>query len=213
MCQPTRQGREAAWMPSLPSGCRSELLPQRHCLWLVTHAGSSMHVAWCQDDLDNQKKWHGPCCQSSSSHRWPKQNHLKTVFWSYGTKIKTEYFWQEDLPLAGGAWLKWDNEWWRCSPSWSYVGYTSVCLCQKWSNWDFPGGPVVKTLPSSAGGAGLIPDRVTKIPHASRAKAQNIKQKQHCNRADKVFKNGPHQKNKIIFNKKVIKLYILFVSL
>ena len=70
---------------------------------------------------------------------------------------------------------------------------------------------MVKTLPSSAGGAGLIPDRVTKIPHASRPKAQNIKQKQYCNRFNKVFKNGPRQKNKKIF--KVIKLYILFVSL
>ena len=32
--------------------------------------------------------------------------------------------------------------------------------------WDFPSGPVVKTLPSNAGGMGLIPDRGAKIPHA-----------------------------------------------
>ena len=32
--------------------------------------------------------------------------------------------------------------------------------------WDFPGGPVVKTLPSNTGG---------KIPHASGPKNQNIK--------------------------------------
>ena len=32
---------------------------------------------------------------------------------------------------------------------------------------DFPGGPVVKTLPSSAVGMGSIPDRGAKIPHAS----------------------------------------------
>ena len=111
MCQPTRASGKVGKLlecPSLPSECRSELLSQRHCLWLVTHAGSSMRVAWCQDDHDNQKKWHGPCCQSSSSHRWPKQNHLKTVFWSYGTRTKTEYLWQEDLPLGGGGWLKWD---------------------------------------------------------------------------------------------------------
>ena len=31
---------------------------------------------------------------------------------------------------------------------------------------DFPGGPVVKTLPSSAGDAVSIPGRGTKIPHA-----------------------------------------------
>ena len=32
--------------------------------------------------------------------------------------------------------------------------------------WDFPGGPVVKTLPSTTGGAGSIPGQGTKIPHA-----------------------------------------------
>ena len=33
-------------------------------------------------------------------------------------------------------------------------------------HWDFPGGPVIKSLPSNAGGAGLIPGWGTKIPHA-----------------------------------------------
>ena len=33
-------------------------------------------------------------------------------------------------------------------------------------NRDFPGGPVVKTSPSSAGGAGSIPGRGAKIAHA-----------------------------------------------
>ena len=32
---------------------------------------------------------------------------------------------------------------------------------------DFPGGPVVKNLPSSAGDVGSIPGRGTKIPHAT----------------------------------------------
>ena len=31
----------------------------------------------------------------------------------------------------------------------------------------FPGGPVVKNLPSSAGDVGSIPGRGTKIPHAA----------------------------------------------
>ena len=35
---------------------------------------------------------------------------------------------------------------------------------------DFPGGPVVKTLPSNAGDAGSTPDWRAKIPHASAAK-------------------------------------------
>ena len=33
---------------------------------------------------------------------------------------------------------------------------------------DFPGGPVVKNLPSNAGHAGSIPSQGTKIPHAVR---------------------------------------------
>ena len=59
----------------------------------------------------------------------------------------------------------------------------------------FPGGPVVKTLPSSVGGVGLIPGWGAKIPHALWPKNQNIKQKQHCNIFNKDFKNGLHQKD------------------
>ena len=33
-------------------------------------------------------------------------------------------------------------------------------------SWDFPGGPVVKTSPSNAGGAGSIPGWGAKVPHA-----------------------------------------------
>ena len=33
--------------------------------------------------------------------------------------------------------------------------------------WDFPGAPVVKTPPSSAGDVGSIPGWGTKIPHAA----------------------------------------------
>ena len=62
-------------------------------------------------------------------------------------------------------------------------------------NRDFPGSPVVKTSPSNAGSAGSIPGQGIKIPHASRPKHQNIKQKQYCNKFNKDFKNGPHQKN------------------
>ena len=32
---------------------------------------------------------------------------------------------------------------------------------------DFPGGPVVKNLPSNAGNTGSIPGQGTKIPHAT----------------------------------------------
>ena len=66
----------------------------------------------------------------------------------------------------------------------------------------FPGGPAVKTSPSSAEGAGLIPGQGAKIPHTSQPKHQNIKQNQHCNKFNKNFKNGPHQKKKKILENK-----------
>ena len=53
---------------------------------------------------------------------------------------------------------------------------------------DFPGGPVVKTLPSKAGGAGSILGQGTKIPHALGPKNQNIKQKPYCNKSVKTLK-------------------------
>ena len=42
---------------------------------------------------------------------------------------------------------------------------------------DFPGGPVVKTLSSNAGGIGSIPGQGAKVTHASWPKDQDIKQK------------------------------------
>ena len=61
-----------------------------------------------------------------------------------------------------------------------------VLLVKKKHYRDFPGGPVVKTLPSNAGGGGLILGQGTKIPHALQPKKQNLKQqKQYCNKFDK----------------------------
>lgn len=40
---------------------------------------------------------------------------------------------------------------------------------------DFPGHPVVKTLPSSAGGVSLTPGWEAKLPHALWLKSQNVK--------------------------------------
>ena len=57
------------------------------------------------------------------------------------------------------------------------------------------------TLLSNAGGASSIPGPGDRIPHASRPKNQNIKQKQYCNKFNKDFINGPHQK-KNLKNKK-----------
>ena len=38
---------------------------------------------------------------------------------------------------------------------------------QKTNSWGFPGGPVVKNLPSDAGDRGSIPGQGTKIPRAA----------------------------------------------
>ena len=53
------------------------------------------------------------------------------------------------------------------------------CFCHtlKCTLGDFPGGPVVKTLPSNARGVGLIPGRGVKIPHVTWAKKPNTKWK------------------------------------
>ena len=55
-------------------------------------------------------------------------------------------------------------------------------LSRNKASWDFPGGPVVKTSPPSAGGAGLIPGWGAKIQHASGPQNKTIKQKQHCDK-------------------------------
>ena len=73
-------------------------------------------------------------------------------------------------------------------------GFPHYKEMKKKLSWEFPGGPVVKTSSSSAG------VRVcweAKIPHALRPKKQNTKQKQCCNKFNKDFKNGPHQKRSL----------------
>ena len=53
---------------------------------------------------------------------------------------------------------------------------------------DFPGDPVVKTLPSNAEGAG----QEAKIPYVLQPKNQNVTRKKYCKKFNKDFKNGPH---------------------
>ena len=45
----------------------------------------------------------------------------------------------------------------------------NVCMFSsfKKKDWEFPDGPVVKTVSSNAGGAGLIPGHGAKTPYAS----------------------------------------------
>ena len=98
-------------------------------------------------------------------------------------------------------WLEsWTNSFWNSE---THLGYSSkninITLKKKRKKerkivlWDFPGSPVVKTLPSNARGADLIPGWGAKIPHALWPKNQNIKHKQYCNKFNKDLKNGPHQ--------------------
>ena len=61
--------------------------------------------------------------------------------------------------------------------------------------WGFPGGPVVKTLPSNAGGAGSIPSQGAKTtPWLMVKNTDHKQQKQYCKQFNKDFKNGPHKK-------------------
>ena len=71
---------------------------------------------------------------------------------------------------------------------------TCACQARRRKRGDFPGGPVVKTSPPSAGGVGSISGQTSKIPHALRPTNQDIKQKQCCNRFNKDFKSGLHEK-------------------
>ena len=47
---------------------------------------------------------------------------------------------------------------------------------------------MVKTLPSTAGGVGLILGQAARIPHASWSKKQNMEVKHYCNRFNKDLK-------------------------
>ena len=51
---------------------------------------------------------------------------------------------------------------------------------------------MVKTLPSNAEGVGSIPGWGAKITHTLGSKNQNMKQKQYCNKFNRLKKNFPH---------------------
>ena len=67
-------------------------------------------------------------------------------------------------------------------------------------------------LPSNVGGAGSIFGLEDGIPSASWSKGQSKnkqtnKQKKYCNKLNKDFKNGPHQKNTLKKKSRTIKLF------
>ena len=57
-------------------------------------------------------------------------------------------------------------------------------------------GSVVKILPSSAEGQGSVLVREPRSHMPCDQKNPNIKLKQYCNKLNKDFKKGPHQKKK-----------------
>ena len=65
---------------------------------------------------------------------------------------------------------------------------------------DFPGSPVVETLPSNADGVGLIPNRGATIPHSSWPKNQNIRQKHCYNKFNKDLKKVGEKSSLPVFN-------------
>ena len=70
--------------------------------------------------------------------------------------------WDIKDPMAGIRTL-WGNR--NVKTSEKELGTQNACY--KTGSWDFPNGPVVKILPSNAGGAGSIPGQGTEIPHSS----------------------------------------------
>ena len=99
------------------------------------------------------------------------------------------------LSVFGNKLIYFESEWLEKNKEQFGINTSIVKVILNITCWDFPGGPVVKTSPSSAGGAGSIPGQGAKIPHASQPGNQKVKQKQYCNKFNKDFKNGPHQKN------------------
>ena len=64
--------------------------------------------------------------------------------------------------------------------------------CLKMHLGHFPGSLVVKTPPSNAEGASLIPGQRAKIPHVLQPKNQNITQKKYCNKFNSIFNKCLH---------------------
>ena len=60
------------------------------------------------------------------------------------------------------------------------------------SPWNSPGGPGVKTLPSSAGGAGSISGLGAKVSHALWPKRQNIRHSSVVANLNKEVKSDLH---------------------
>ena len=91
--------------------------------------------------------------------------------------------------------------------SWQHFPYIPIsltCTHKKIYTGTIPCGPVVKTSPSNVRRAGSNPARGAKTPHALWPENQNLTRKQCCNKFNKDFLSGPHQKKR----KYTIHMYI-----
>ena len=72
-----------------------------------------------------------------------------------------------------------------------------LCVFQYFPNktmsgsWDFPGSLMIKTLPSSAGGAGLIPGQESRshMPHDQKKTKQPFKKKKRKEKTSNIVTN------------------------
>ena len=75
-----------------------------------------------------------------------------------------------------------------------YTNNAILISSKKGYHWNFPGGPMVKTLPSNTRDVGSTPGWGTKIPHALKPKIQNRNSSNTVTNSIKTIKNGPHPK-------------------
>ena len=76
----------------------------------------------------------------------------------------------------------------RRKPGMLLRGPKASDVTERLNSRDFPGGPVVKTQSSRAGGLGLIPGWGAKIPHAQWPKNQNINNRSNIVKNLRIFK-------------------------
>lgn len=150
MCEQTKAAGKVLKLfkcHSLPSECRRELLSQRQCLCSVIKLADptkwltcSLIPGWPWQPRDDTAT---TACDSAIGDQ--NRTTINQFSKSMGQKLQWRLFGRRMLlrGLVGKEGeIDWEGyevmemflEWWECSASWLYVGYTSICICQNWSN-------------------------------------------------------------------------------